>query len=107
VNASNRPMTLCGTDDWMAPEMIMGFQYDNKVDVFSYGIVLCELITRAKISDHLQRKPQEAFGLNVSQLEKLIPADCPPEFAQVAIGTPSPAARTHARTHALTARAHD
>lgn len=39
VNASNRPMTLCGTDDWMAPEMIMGFQYDNKVDVFSYGIV--------------------------------------------------------------------
>lgn len=85
VNASNRPMTLCGTDDWMAPEMIMGFQYDNKVDVFSYGIVLCELITRAKISDHLQRKPQEAFGLNVSQLEKLIPADCPPEFAQVAI----------------------
>lgn len=85
VNATNRPMTLCGTDDWMAPEMIMGFQYDNKVDVFSYGIVLCELITRVKISDHLQRKPQEAFGLNVSQLEKLIPADCPPEFAQVAI----------------------
>lgn len=48
--------------------------------------VLCELITRVKISDHLQRKPAEAFGLNVSQLQKLIPADCPPEFAQIAIG---------------------
>ena len=27
----------------MAPEMLRGDGYDEKVDVFSYGIVLCEV----------------------------------------------------------------
>jgi serine/threonine protein kinase len=83
--AMNRPMTLCGTDDWMAPEMILGMQYDNKIDVFSYGVVLVELITRLKISTELQRKPSDAFGLDVNKFRSLVPKDCPPEFAELAI----------------------
>jgi serine/threonine protein kinase len=43
------------------------------VDLFSYGIVLCEIITRRKISRELQRKPEEAFALNPNELFKLIP----------------------------------
>jgi len=83
--AANRPMTLCGTDDWMAPEVILGLQYDNKIDVFSYGVVLVELITRIKISTELQRKPTDAFGLDVTKFKSLIPSECPPDFAQLAI----------------------
>lgn len=83
--AANRPMTLCGTDDWMAPEVILGLQYDNKIDVFSYGVVLVELITRIKISTELQRKPTDAFGLDVAKFKSLIPTECPPDFAQLAI----------------------
>lgn len=30
----------------MAPEVLNGKLYDEKADVFSYGIVLCEIITR-------------------------------------------------------------
>jgi len=41
-------MTLCGTDEWMAPEVMCGDKYDEKADVFSYGMVLTELITRKK-----------------------------------------------------------
>lgn len=26
-----------GTDEYMAPEVIMGFEYDFQADVFSYG----------------------------------------------------------------------
>jgi len=83
--AANRPMTLCGTDDWMAPEVILGLQYDNKIDVFSYGVVLVELISRIKISTELQRKPTDAFGLDVTKFKSLIPSECPPDFAQLAI----------------------
>ena len=36
-------MTVVGTPYWMAPEMLRGEEYDQKVDVFSFGIVLCEV----------------------------------------------------------------
>jgi len=80
-----RPYTLCGTEDWMAPEIITGQDYDEKVDLFSFGIVLCEIITRRKISRELQRKPEEAFALNPSDLAKLIPKDCPETLLHLAI----------------------
>jgi len=82
---ANRPMTLCGTDDWMAPEVILGMQYNQKADVFSFGIVLCEIITRKKISLELQRSPMDAFGMDVGKFKQLIPEDCPLDFAVLAL----------------------
>lgn len=35
--------TVVGNPYWMAPEMMKGNKYDEKVDIFSYGIVLCEV----------------------------------------------------------------
>ncbi|CAI5731211.1 unnamed protein product [Hyaloperonospora brassicae] len=32
-----------GSSRWMAPEVMMGEQYDDKVDMFSFGVVLAEL----------------------------------------------------------------
>jgi serine/threonine protein kinase len=37
-----------GTDEWMAPEVILGEPYDFKADVFSFGNILYELFTREK-----------------------------------------------------------
>lgn len=35
--------TVVGNPYWMAPEMMKGNKYDEKVDIFSFGIVLCEV----------------------------------------------------------------
>ena len=35
-----------GTYQWMAPEVIKGFKYTEKADVFSFGVIMWELATR-------------------------------------------------------------
>lgn len=44
---NRRRMTVVGSPYWMAPEMMRGEVYDERVDVFSFGIVLCEVCSSA------------------------------------------------------------
>jgi serine/threonine protein kinase len=37
-------MTLCGTVEYMAPEMILRKPYTHKIDIWGLGILLFELI---------------------------------------------------------------
>lgn len=47
LKAQNRSMTgNCGTVQWMAPEVLASQSYAEPADVFSYGIILWELLTR-------------------------------------------------------------
>ena len=39
-------MTGCGSILWMAPEILLGETYNEKVDVFSYAMCLIELVDR-------------------------------------------------------------
>uniref|UniRef100_A0A667XSJ4 LIM domain kinase 1 n=1 Tax=Myripristis murdjan TaxID=586833 RepID=A0A667XSJ4_9TELE len=76
--------TVVGNPYWMAPEMIHGKSYDERVDIFSFGIMLCEIIGRVNADpDYLPRAVD--FGLNVSGfLEHYCPPDCPPAFFPMA-----------------------
>uniref|UniRef100_A0A8B9JZJ3 LIM domain kinase 1 n=1 Tax=Astyanax mexicanus TaxID=7994 RepID=A0A8B9JZJ3_ASTMX len=76
--------TVVGNPYWMAPEMIHGKSYDEKVDIFSFGIMLCEIIGRVNADpDYLPRAMD--FGLNVKGfLEHYYPQDCPSTFFPMA-----------------------
>ncbi|XP_053509666.1 LIM domain kinase 2 isoform X2 [Ictalurus furcatus] len=77
--------TVVGNPYWMAPEMLNGKRYDEKVDIFSYGIVLCEIIGQVYADPECLPRTLD-FGLNVGKFtEKFLPEDCPPAFFPLAV----------------------
>ncbi|XP_018588395.1 dual specificity testis-specific protein kinase 1-like [Scleropages formosus] len=55
-----RKLSLVGSAFWMAPEMLRGEPYDRKVDVFSFGIVLCEILGRIPADPEVLPRTQGA-----------------------------------------------
>uniref|UniRef100_A0A4W5JLJ6 dual-specificity kinase n=1 Tax=Hucho hucho TaxID=62062 RepID=A0A4W5JLJ6_9TELE len=81
--ADQQPLAVVGSPYWMAPEVLRGEVYDEKVDVFAYGIILCEIIARIEADpDFLPRT--EDFGLDVDAFENLV-GDCPTPFLNLAV----------------------
>jgi len=68
----------------MAPEVILQLPYTKKADVFSYGLVLLEVITRKKIGTEIPR--DKNFGLDLPEIQSLhlIPEICPKNFSDLA-----------------------
>ncbi|TMW68569.1 hypothetical protein Poli38472_006037 [Pythium oligandrum] len=83
VRAHFQTMTgNCGTTQWMAPEVLAAEKYTEKADVFSYGVVCWEIITRACPYDGLSQI-QAALGVLNNSLRPTIPPDCPPLFKKL------------------------
>ncbi|GLD53973.1 LIM domain kinase 2, partial [Lates japonicus] len=77
--------TVVGNPYWMAPEMLNGKRYDEKVDIFSFGIVLCEIIGKVYADPECLPRTLD-FGLNVGKfVEKFLPEDSPPAFFPLAV----------------------
>ncbi|KAG8455821.1 hypothetical protein GDO86_001861 [Hymenochirus boettgeri] len=76
--------TVVGNPYWMAPEMLNGKDYDEKVDVFSFGIVLCEIIGQVYADPDCLPRTLD-FGLNIRLFwEKFVPKECPSGFFPLA-----------------------
>ncbi|XP_057952422.1 serine/threonine/tyrosine-protein kinase HT1-like isoform X2 [Malania oleifera] len=68
-----------GTYRWMAPEMIKEKRHTKKVDVYSFGIVLWELLT-ALIPFNNMTPEQAAFAVSQKNERPPLPSDCPAGF---------------------------
>nr|XP_043616178.1 serine/threonine-protein kinase STY46-like [Erigeron canadensis] len=71
-----------GTYRWMAPEVIEHRPYDHKADVFSFGIVLWELLT-SKLPYANMTPLQAAIGVVQKGLRPVIPKHTHPEIAEL------------------------
>ncbi|KAK4858364.1 hypothetical protein QYF36_015267 [Acer negundo] len=66
-----------GTYRWMAPEMIKHKSYGRKVDVYSFGLILWEMVAGA-IPYEEMNPIQAAFAVVNKNLRPAMPGDCPP-----------------------------
>ncbi|XP_041132895.1 dual specificity testis-specific protein kinase 2-like [Polyodon spathula] len=81
-SVESEKLSVVGSPFWMAPEVLRDEQYNEKADVFSYGIILCEIIARIQADpDYLPRT--ENFGLDYHAFQHMV-GDCPPDFLQLA-----------------------
>ena len=81
VDTTNN-MTACGTPYWTAPEVVRGEIYDQRADVYSFAIILWELITLSE--PYKGRDPLEiAFAVADEGLRPKIPFVCPEEYSKL------------------------
>ncbi|XP_047986263.1 LOW QUALITY PROTEIN: dual specificity testis-specific protein kinase 1 [Leguminivora glycinivorella] len=72
-----------GSPWWMSPECLRGRWYDHRSDIFSYGIILCQLIARVDADpDVLPRT--DNFGLNYMAFVELCDEETVPDFLRLA-----------------------
>ncbi|MEQ2280939.1 Dual specificity testis-specific protein kinase 2, partial [Ameca splendens] len=65
--AEGEKLAVVGSPFWMAPEVLRDEPYNEKADVFSYGIILCEIIARIQADpDFLPRTEVPAHLLFTS-----------------------------------------
>ncbi len=72
-------LTACGTPAWTAPEVVRLEAYTDKVDVYSFGIILWELLTRDEPYGG-QKGVQIAYAAAEQGLRPEIPSYCPDEY---------------------------
>jgi LIM domain kinase 1 len=77
---------IYGTEEFMSPEMALMMEFDRSSDIFSFGIILCELITGVEPSKNfLHRRPQDLFQFNEHELRDAVPPECPEALEVLAL----------------------
>ncbi|EFA85632.1 LISK family protein kinase [Heterostelium album PN500] len=69
LNPTSLTNTICGTDEWMSPEVILGMPYNYSADFYRLE----------------ERLPQNNFDIDLEELEKIRPEECPEEFWKLAL----------------------
>lgn len=75
-----------GTEEFMAPEIAMGMDFNVSADIFSFGMILCEVVSGKEPSaDFLVRSPRNMFALDENELRQHVQPDCPEDLQVMAL----------------------
>lgn len=67
------PMTICGTDEFMAPEVVFGEPYDCRADVYSFGLLMTEVLCKqCPGPGFLHRSPRNRFKLDIDEFHSAV-----------------------------------
>ena len=77
-NKTDQRLPQVGSPYWMSPECLRGEFYDKQADIFSLGIILCEMIGRVDADPDILPRTQN-FGVEYKAFSELCPT-CPPDF---------------------------
>lgn len=78
-NGVSEKMTFAGTVAWMAPEAIQELACSEKVDIWSFGVVLWELLTCEVPYDGMEQSAI-MYSVGSGKLKPPIPSTCPDGF---------------------------
>eukprot|EP00698_Gefionella_okellyi_P007981 TRINITY_DN1957_c0_g1_i1.p1 TRINITY_DN1957_c0_g1~~TRINITY_DN1957_c0_g1_i1.p1 ORF type:complete len:1000 (+),score=215.95 TRINITY_DN1957_c0_g1_i1:85-3084(+) len=86
VKAATYVDTMCGSPPWMAPEVIVGGGYSEACDVYGWGVVLWELVT--KRTPYADLMPVQVIAAKLGAIATIplhedLPADTPPLLVEL------------------------
>jgi len=93
--------TIVGTNEWMAPEVLAGDNYDSSADVFSYAMVIWELLTR---TDPPVRRPGTGYAFLPDNYKSKIPPETPPKLWELLVDCAKAEGKDRPDFKAVTAR---
>ncbi|PPR02831.1 hypothetical protein CVT24_002228 [Panaeolus cyanescens] len=81
----SKRLTFCGTDSYMSPEILLGDEFDLPTDIFSLGIIFCEIGARKLADDKTFKRTPPTFGVDAAEVKKLMNPGYPEDFYQLCI----------------------
>ncbi|KAI5993973.1 kinase-like domain-containing protein [Pisolithus albus] len=96
----SKRLTFCGTDSYMSPEILLGNEFDLPTDIFSMGIIFCEIAARKVADDEHFARTGPTFGIDPEEVRRLANPGCPPAFLALCLDCTAkdPAVRPTTRT---------
>ncbi|KIK17488.1 hypothetical protein PISMIDRAFT_224787 [Pisolithus microcarpus 441] len=96
----SKRLTFCGTDSYMSPEILLGNKFDLPTDIFSMGIIFCEIAARKAADDEHFARTGPTFGIDPEEVRRLANPGCPQAFLALCLDCTAndPAARPTTRT---------
>ncbi|KAI6183979.1 Protein kinase domain-containing protein [Aphelenchoides bicaudatus] len=73
-----------GTQQYMAPEILLELFYNHKADIFSFGIIVCQMIARIDADHDAGLFRTSKFGLDYVRFAAHCPSDAPLKFLKTA-----------------------